>query len=211
MFSFSGWLDDIGLPQYKSNFDEARVDGRMLHYMTVVSWELFTRFSTSLDNRKMFLYYYNSILWFKTPESSSLVICRIWLLKINKRMKMLWLCCRFFVLRRKTCCLWRSGVFFITSASREPSRFCVSTPMNPTVWGAALLMRYYETWHFCSDSQLSNISFCLCRATSRRLRSLDGPTTEWWSGCAPWIWQNTRPTLEGVEFMEDWWWKLECF
>ncbi|XP_034019045.1 liprin-beta-1 isoform X2 [Thalassophryne amazonica] len=29
------WLDDIGLPQYKSNFDEACVDGRMLHYMTV--------------------------------------------------------------------------------------------------------------------------------------------------------------------------------
>ncbi|XP_041833176.1 liprin-beta-1-like isoform X2 [Melanotaenia boesemani] len=29
------WLDDIGLPQYKSSFDEARVDGRMLHYMTV--------------------------------------------------------------------------------------------------------------------------------------------------------------------------------
>lgn len=34
----SGWLDDIGLPQYKSHFDEARVDGCMLHYMTVVSW-----------------------------------------------------------------------------------------------------------------------------------------------------------------------------
>lgn len=33
----SGWLDDIGLPQYKSHFDEARVDGRVLHYMTVVS------------------------------------------------------------------------------------------------------------------------------------------------------------------------------
>ncbi|CAJ1054661.1 liprin-beta-1 [Xyrichtys novacula] len=29
------WLDDIGLPQYKSHFDEARVDGRMLHHMTV--------------------------------------------------------------------------------------------------------------------------------------------------------------------------------
>ncbi|KAJ3612497.1 hypothetical protein NHX12_020772 [Muraenolepis orangiensis] len=29
------WLDDIGLPQYKSQFDEACVDGRMLHYMTV--------------------------------------------------------------------------------------------------------------------------------------------------------------------------------
>ncbi|XP_068611392.1 liprin-beta-1-like isoform X2 [Brachionichthys hirsutus] len=29
------WLDDIGLPQYKSHFDEARVDGRMLNYMTV--------------------------------------------------------------------------------------------------------------------------------------------------------------------------------
>lgn len=33
----SGWLDDIGLPQYKSHFDEARVDGRVLHYLTVVS------------------------------------------------------------------------------------------------------------------------------------------------------------------------------
>lgn len=33
----AGWLDDIGLPQYKSHFDEARVDGRVLHYMTVVS------------------------------------------------------------------------------------------------------------------------------------------------------------------------------
>uniref|UniRef100_A0A4W5QDE6 PPFIA binding protein 1a n=1 Tax=Hucho hucho TaxID=62062 RepID=A0A4W5QDE6_9TELE len=29
------WLDDIGLPQYKSQFDEGRVDGQMLHYMTV--------------------------------------------------------------------------------------------------------------------------------------------------------------------------------
>ncbi|XP_072001135.1 liprin-beta-1 isoform X15 [Engystomops pustulosus] len=29
------WLDDIGLPQYKTQFDEAKLDGRMLHYMTV--------------------------------------------------------------------------------------------------------------------------------------------------------------------------------
>ncbi|XP_051580251.1 liprin-beta-1-like isoform X2 [Myxocyprinus asiaticus] len=29
------WLDDIGLPQYKTQFDEGRIDGRMLHYMTV--------------------------------------------------------------------------------------------------------------------------------------------------------------------------------
>lgn len=36
-FSLLGWLDDIGLPQYKTQFDEGRVDGRMLHYMTVVS------------------------------------------------------------------------------------------------------------------------------------------------------------------------------
>ncbi len=35
--SVLGWLDDIGLPQYKTQFDEGRVDGRMLHYMTVVS------------------------------------------------------------------------------------------------------------------------------------------------------------------------------
>lgn len=37
LFFFTGWLDDIGLPQYKTQFDEGRVDGRMLHYMTVVS------------------------------------------------------------------------------------------------------------------------------------------------------------------------------
>uniref|UniRef100_A0A8C9QV31 PPFIA binding protein 2a n=1 Tax=Scleropages formosus TaxID=113540 RepID=A0A8C9QV31_SCLFO len=29
------WLDDIGLPQYKDQFGEARVDGRMLQYLTV--------------------------------------------------------------------------------------------------------------------------------------------------------------------------------
>ncbi|XP_041472856.1 liprin-beta-1-like isoform X3 [Lytechinus variegatus] len=29
------WLDDVGLPQYKDTFLEAKVDGRMLHYMTV--------------------------------------------------------------------------------------------------------------------------------------------------------------------------------
>ncbi|XP_028305870.1 liprin-beta-1-like isoform X2 [Gouania willdenowi] len=29
------WLDDIGLPQYKSHFDEARVDGRVLHFLSV--------------------------------------------------------------------------------------------------------------------------------------------------------------------------------
>ena len=32
---FSGWLDDIGLPQYKDSFMEARIDGRMLHNMTM--------------------------------------------------------------------------------------------------------------------------------------------------------------------------------
>lgn len=31
-----GWLDDIGLPQYKDQFHEARVDGRMIQYLTVV-------------------------------------------------------------------------------------------------------------------------------------------------------------------------------
>ncbi|XP_071954632.1 liprin-beta-1-like isoform X4 [Antedon mediterranea] len=29
------WLDDIGLPQYKDSFHEARVDGRMLNFLTV--------------------------------------------------------------------------------------------------------------------------------------------------------------------------------
>ncbi|XP_064170061.1 liprin-beta-2b isoform X7 [Anguilla rostrata] len=29
------WLDDIGLPQYKDQFNEGRIDGRMLQYLTV--------------------------------------------------------------------------------------------------------------------------------------------------------------------------------
>lgn len=37
MFPFvAEWLDDIGLPQYKDNFYDGRMDGRMLHYCTVV-------------------------------------------------------------------------------------------------------------------------------------------------------------------------------
>jgi len=35
-FARLGWLDDIGLPQYKDHFHEARVDGRMIQYITVV-------------------------------------------------------------------------------------------------------------------------------------------------------------------------------
>ena len=35
MVFVAGWLDDIGLPQYKDYFLEALVDGRMLHYLTV--------------------------------------------------------------------------------------------------------------------------------------------------------------------------------
>uniref|UniRef100_A0A8B9KQP8 SAM domain-containing protein n=1 Tax=Astyanax mexicanus TaxID=7994 RepID=A0A8B9KQP8_ASTMX len=31
----TSWLDDIGLPQYKDQFHEGRVDGRMLQYLTV--------------------------------------------------------------------------------------------------------------------------------------------------------------------------------
>ena len=37
MFVFSGWLDDIGLPQYKDHFHDAIVDGRMLNHLSVVS------------------------------------------------------------------------------------------------------------------------------------------------------------------------------
>lgn len=32
----SKWLDDIGLPQYKDQFAEACIDGRMLNQLTVV-------------------------------------------------------------------------------------------------------------------------------------------------------------------------------
>lgn len=41
----AGWLDDIGLPQYKDQFHESRVDGRMLQYLTVVSTNLFPQFN----------------------------------------------------------------------------------------------------------------------------------------------------------------------
>lgn len=34
--AFAGWLDDVGLPQYKDQFNEGRVDGRMLQYLTLV-------------------------------------------------------------------------------------------------------------------------------------------------------------------------------
>lgn len=34
------WLDDIGLPQYRDAFLDARIDGRVLHYLTVE--DLFT-------------------------------------------------------------------------------------------------------------------------------------------------------------------------
>lgn len=37
---FKGWLDDIGLPQYKDQFNDGRVDGQMLQYLTVVSLQL---------------------------------------------------------------------------------------------------------------------------------------------------------------------------
>ena len=30
------WLDDIGLPQYKDQFSEAKIDGRMINYLTNV-------------------------------------------------------------------------------------------------------------------------------------------------------------------------------
>ena len=29
------WLDDIGLPQYKDAFLDARIDGRVLHFLTI--------------------------------------------------------------------------------------------------------------------------------------------------------------------------------
>jgi hypothetical protein len=37
---FTGWLDDIGLPQYKDYFYDARIDGRMLHFLTIVSLDV---------------------------------------------------------------------------------------------------------------------------------------------------------------------------
>lgn len=125
---------------------------------------------------------------------------------------------------RRTCCLWRWAVFSITSASREPFRFSASTPTSPAVSGDDLLMRYLtgsHDFHFCFKAFLKAIfgSTCLwyaffffftrssrSRTTSHRQRSPSGQTTEWWSGSAPWIWQNTPQIWEAAVFMEDWWW-----
>lgn len=43
----SGWLDDIGLPQYKDQFYEARIDGRLLHNLTVVSQAILLDFCSN--------------------------------------------------------------------------------------------------------------------------------------------------------------------
>ncbi|XP_016339196.1 liprin-beta-2b isoform X4 [Sinocyclocheilus anshuiensis] len=43
------WLDDIGLPQYKDQFSEGRVDGRMLQYLTVNDL-LFLKVSSQLHH-----------------------------------------------------------------------------------------------------------------------------------------------------------------
>lgn len=32
------WLDDLGLPQYKDAFADARIDGRTLNFLTTVSY-----------------------------------------------------------------------------------------------------------------------------------------------------------------------------
>ena len=36
----TGWLDDVGLPQYKTEFSQALIDGRVLNYLTVVCTSL---------------------------------------------------------------------------------------------------------------------------------------------------------------------------
>ncbi|XP_054709737.1 liprin-beta-1-like isoform X2 [Uloborus diversus] len=43
------WLDDVGLPQYKDSFAEARVDGRVLHCLTVEDL-LFLKVSSQLHH-----------------------------------------------------------------------------------------------------------------------------------------------------------------
>ena len=47
MMLLAGWLDDVGLSQYKDQFNEARIDGRVLHYITVV-WHIYFPLSFSL-------------------------------------------------------------------------------------------------------------------------------------------------------------------
>ncbi|XP_058500508.1 liprin-beta-2b isoform X5 [Solea solea] len=43
------WLDDIGLPQYKDQFNEGRVDGQMLQYLTVIDL-LFLKVTSQLHH-----------------------------------------------------------------------------------------------------------------------------------------------------------------
>lgn len=44
----SEWLDDIGLPQYKEDFSESKIDGRLLNNFTLVKRIVFQSLINSI-------------------------------------------------------------------------------------------------------------------------------------------------------------------
>lgn len=66
-------------------------------------------------------------------------------------------------------------------------------------WRLGLGFSWFEMSAYLPVPPVGRITWHLPRWPS-------GPTTAWWSGCAPWIWQSTRPTCGAAECMGGWWW-----
>ena len=62
------WLDDVGLPQYKDAFMEARVDGRVLNYLTID--DLFQLKVNFINYKLIFIYciQFQRIVIYRTRE-----------------------------------------------------------------------------------------------------------------------------------------------
>lgn len=95
-------------------------------------------------------------------------------------------------------CLRRRPSDEVSHGKSRPTRFhfCFKAFLK-AIFGSTCL--WYAFFFFFTRSSRS-------RTTSHRQRSPSGQTTEWWSGSAPWIWQNTPQIWEAAVFMEDWWW-----
>lgn len=130
----AGWLDDIGLPQYKTQFDEGRVDGRMLHYMTVVSvdnWHILASKSLRISG-------FDDLECHVTLGLVQSNDLSHWYLNLHSLYSVSYVIC---LILRMTCFLSKLGVFFITSVSRELFKCCGSITTSPTAYVAGRLMR----------------------------------------------------------------------
>lgn len=129
-----GWLDDIGLPQYKDQFNEGRVDGQMLQYLTVVSKPI-----TDMDIRKYsYFSHINNKTWMKHLGVGCVSVAAAVLNPLSHFLFFSsWSCFP----PRMTCCTLKWPASCTTSASSVPFMSCTSTSSTPTVSSAGPAMR----------------------------------------------------------------------